>query len=62
MDPVSIKAWGCKGFDLQGPYQLRAEDVGWPPKKSDKTINAKTKSSKIDHSLNFAVLPMAVAA
>ena len=38
---------GCNGFDLQCPYRLRAEDVGWPPKKAGKTTNAKQQSSNI---------------
>jgi hypothetical protein len=49
-------------FDLQEPYQLRAEDVGWPPKKSDKTTNAEPKSSKILVGDFGNFVPMAIAA
>lgn len=30
---------GCKGFDLEMKYEWHAEDVGWPPKSSDKFLN-----------------------
>lgn len=31
---------GVTGFDLETKYEWHAEDVGWPPKSSDITINA----------------------
>jgi hypothetical protein len=34
---------------------LHAEDVGWPPKKSDKTINAES-NKRIDLSAEFAAI------
>jgi hypothetical protein len=31
--------WGCQGFDLETKHKLHAEDVGWPPKKTDTFLN-----------------------
>jgi hypothetical protein len=40
-----IISLGVTGFDLETKYEWHAEDVGWPPKSSDITINAKNQTS-----------------
>ena len=39
------------GFDLEIKYEWHAEDVGWPPKSSDITINAENKTSNEEFAL-----------